>query len=105
MTSLNGNFSASISVLIGKNYDDWCAQMKVIFRFQDVTEVVQEGVQEPKKNPIDAQKVARRDLMKKDAKALFIIHQCVDAIIPKKIRYVDTANKAWDTLETSCYRI
>ena len=77
MTSLNGNFSASISVLIGKNYDDWCAQMKVIFRFQDVTELVQEGVQEPEKNPTEAQKVARRDLMKRDVKTLFIIHQCV----------------------------
>ena len=42
-------------ILIGKNYDDWSAQMKVIFRFQDVTKVVQEGVQEPEKNPTDAQ--------------------------------------------------
>ena len=66
-------------VLIGKKYDDWCAHMKVIFWFQDVTEVVQERVQEPKKNPTDAQKVARYDLMKRDAKTLFIIHQCVDA--------------------------
>ncbi|XP_028184707.1 protein MAIN-LIKE 1-like [Glycine soja] len=57
-----------------KNYDDWCAQMKVTFRFQDVTEVVQEGVQEPDKNPTDAH---------------------------KKIRFVDTAKKAWDTLEKS----
>ncbi|KHN03199.1 hypothetical protein glysoja_045567, partial [Glycine soja] len=71
----NRNFPASMPVLKGKNYDDWCAQMKVIFRFQDVTEVVQEGVQELDTNPTDAQKVAHRDLMKKDAKALFIIHQ------------------------------
>jgi len=78
--------------------------MKVIFRFQDVIEVVQKEVQEPEKNPTDVQKVARCDLMKRDAKALFIIHQCVDAIISKKIRYVDTANKAWDTLEKSCAR-
>jgi len=41
-------------VLIGKNYGDWCAQMKVIFQFQDVTEVVHEGVQELEKNPTDA---------------------------------------------------
>jgi len=40
MASSNGNFPASMPVLKGKNYDDWCAQMKVIFLFQDVTEVV-----------------------------------------------------------------
>ena len=85
MASSNGNFPASMSVLKGKNYDDWCAQMKVIFRFQDVTKVVQEGVQELDRNPTDAQKVAHRDLMKRDAKALFIIHQCVDAIIFRKL--------------------
>ena len=54
MASLNGNFPASMPVLKGKNYDDWCAQMKVIFRFQDVTEVVLEGVQELDRNPTDA---------------------------------------------------
>ena len=31
MASSNGNFPASMPVLKGKNYDDWCAQMKVIF--------------------------------------------------------------------------
>ena len=54
MASSNGNFPASMPVLIGKNYDDWCAKMKVIFRFQDVIEVVQEGVQEPEKNQSNA---------------------------------------------------
>ncbi|XP_006595267.1 uncharacterized protein LOC114381587 [Glycine soja] len=88
-------------ILKGKNYDNWCAQMKVIFRFQDVTEVVKEGVQELDRNPTDTQKVAHRDLMKRDAKALFIIHQCVDADNFQKIRSVDTAKKAWDTLEKS----
>ena len=102
MASSNGNFPASMPVLKGKNYDDWCAQMKVIFRFQDVTEVVQEGVQELDRNPTDAQKVAHRDLMKRDAKTLFIIHQCVDADNFQKIRSANTAKKAWDTLEKSC---
>lgn len=55
MASSNGNFSVTMHVLKGRNYDDWCVQMKVIFRLQDVTKVVQEGVQEPERNPIDAQ--------------------------------------------------
>ena len=101
MASSNGNFPASMPILKGKNYDDWCAKMKVIFRFQDVTEVVQEGVQELDKNPTDAQKVAHRDLMKRASKALFIINQCVDADNFQKIRSADTAKKAWDTLEKS----
>ena len=94
MASSNGNFSTSMYVLVGKNYDDWCAQMKVTFRFQDVTEVVQEGVQEPDKNPTDAHKVAHHDLMKRDAKTLFIIHQCVDVDNFQKIRSADTTKKA-----------
>ncbi|XP_006579169.1 uncharacterized protein [Glycine max] len=77
MASSNGNFPASMLVLKGKNYDDWCAQMKVIFRFQDVTEMVQKGVQELDRNPTDAQ---------------------------KKIRSIDTTKKAWDTLEKSYAR-
>jgi len=39
--------------------------------------------------------------MKKDAKTLFIIHQCVDADNFQKIRSVDTVKKAWDILEKS----
>jgi len=66
-----------------------------------VTEAVQEGVQELDRNPTDAQKVAHRDLMKRDAKTLFIIHQCVDADNFQKIRSANTAKKAWDTLEKS----
>ncbi|KHN34159.1 hypothetical protein glysoja_047163, partial [Glycine soja] len=58
-------------------------------------------VQELDRNPTDAQKVAHRDLMKRDAKALFIIQQCVDADNFQKIRSADTAKKAWDTLEKS----
>ncbi|KAL5162764.1 hypothetical protein HKD37_07G019808 [Glycine soja] len=54
MVSSNGNFPTYMPVLIGNNYDDWYAQMKVTFRFHNVTEVVQEGVQEPEKNPTDA---------------------------------------------------
>ena len=72
MVSSNGNFTTYMPVLIGNNYDDWYAKMKVTFRFHDVTEVVQEGVQEPEKNPTDAQKVARCDLMKRDTKTLLL---------------------------------
>ena len=43
-------------------------------------------------------------MIKRDAKALFIIHQCVNADNFQKIRSIDTAKKTWDTLEKSYAR-
>lgn len=40
----NGNFPANFPVLDGKNYHRWVVQMKVIFRYQDVIDVVKDGV-------------------------------------------------------------
>ncbi|KHN44587.1 hypothetical protein glysoja_027198, partial [Glycine soja] len=61
----------------------------------------QEGVQELDRNPTDVQKVAHCELIKRDTKALFIIHQCVDADNFQKIRSANTAKKAWDILKKS----
>jgi hypothetical protein len=33
--SNNGQFPANLPIVKGQNYDRWCSQMKVIFRFQD----------------------------------------------------------------------
>jgi len=40
----NGNISAHLSVLDGKNWDRW-KQMKVSFEFQEVLEIVSNGVE------------------------------------------------------------
>jgi hypothetical protein len=40
----NGAFPGNLPILNDKNYDSWCKQMKVVFRFQDVWELVQGGV-------------------------------------------------------------
>lgn len=55
-TNVNGHFPANRPIFKGKNYERWCAYMKVIFRFQDVLEIVDEGVPEILKNAVDAQK-------------------------------------------------
>jgi hypothetical protein len=55
--------------------------MNVIFRFQDVVEIVNNGVAALPRNPTDDQNTAHKEQKKKDGKALFIIHQCLDAYI------------------------
>lgn len=50
--------------------------MKVLFGFQDLAE-----------NATEVQRTAHKELKKKDYKALFLIHQCVDpAIFLKSFR-------------------
>ena len=73
--------------------------MRLIFRFQEVTEIVRDGLQELEKKSSDAQRTAHRDAEKRDDKALFIIHQCVDIDNFEKIVSTNTAKEAWDILE------
>ncbi|GAU32405.1 hypothetical protein TSUD_220940 [Trifolium subterraneum] len=39
----NGAFPGNLPILNGKNYDTWCKQMKVVFGFQDVWDLVQDN--------------------------------------------------------------
>jgi len=43
-THPNRNFFANLPILDGKNYDDWCKQMKVIFGYQVICDLVQNGL-------------------------------------------------------------
>nr|KYP69347.1 hypothetical protein KK1_008536 [Cajanus cajan] len=100
MASSNGNFPATLPVLEGgKKFDQWCAKMRVIFGFQDVLDIVKEGVQEVDSGATEDQKAANKEAKKKDCKALFIIHQCVDMGNFEKISNVTTAKEAWEILE------
>jgi hypothetical protein len=75
----NGNIAVHLPVLDGKkNWDRWVKQMKVIFGFQDVLEIVSNGFEPLPENPTDVQRNTHREAKKKDCKALFYIHQCVD---------------------------
>jgi uracil DNA glycosylase len=69
---------------------------RVIFNFQDVLDVVQEGLQELGKDASEAQKSSHRDLKKWDCKALFLINQCVDAANFERIASATSAKQAWD---------
>ncbi|GAU37126.1 hypothetical protein TSUD_278780 [Trifolium subterraneum] len=94
-------FPANLPVFKGENYDRWCAQMKVIFRFQDVLETVINGVAELAANADEAARTHHHELKKKEAKALFIIHQCVDPNIFEKIIEEETSKGACDTLRNT----
>jgi hypothetical protein len=95
----NGNIAAHLPVLDGKkNWDRWVKQMKVIFGFQDVLEIVSNGFEPLPENPTDVQRNTHREAKKKDCKALFYIHQCVDNKVFEKIADAESSKEAWDTL-------
>ncbi|KAK2375345.1 hypothetical protein QL285_076240 [Trifolium repens] len=98
-STTSSQFPANLSVFKGDNYDRWCAQMKVIFIFQDVLEIVTNGVEELAANVDEAARTQHKELKKKDAKGLFIIHQCADSNIFEKIIEEETSKGAWDTLK------
>ncbi|RDX87993.1 hypothetical protein CR513_30472, partial [Mucuna pruriens] len=83
MVGSNGSFPANMSILDGKNFEQWCIKMGVIFGFQEVQQAVY------------------RESKKKDCKALFLIHQCVDSANFEKIALANLAKEAWDILNKS----
>ncbi|XP_019431491.1 PREDICTED: uncharacterized protein LOC109338660 [Lupinus angustifolius] len=98
----NNGFTMSLPVLVGNNYDRWQVQMKVLFGYQEVLEVVQNGVQTVEDDAPEVQQSTFREGKRKDCKALFIIHQCVDESNFEKISSARTSKKAWENLE-KCY--
>ncbi|GAA0146953.1 hypothetical protein LIER_06774 [Lithospermum erythrorhizon] len=74
----------------GKNYNRWSIQMKVLFGFQELTDVVEAGfndVTDPAASATlpQAQKDSLRENMKKDKKALYYRHQALDDATFEKI--------------------
>ena len=99
-TTTSTQFPANLPVFQGENYQRWIAQMKVIFRFQEVVEIVNDGITALEDEASDEQTAVHRDKKKKDGKALFLIHQCVDSNVFEKIIEEETAKGAWDKLKS-----
>ena len=74
--------------------------MKVIFRFQDVVEILNDGISQLEVNAMEAQTAAHKDQRKKDGKVLFLIHQCVDCDVFEKIIEEETTKGAWEKLKS-----
>ncbi|GAU24164.1 hypothetical protein TSUD_83990 [Trifolium subterraneum] len=89
----NGAFPGNLPILNGKNYDSWFKQMKVVFGFQDVWDLVSSGVEPITESSSDVHKATFKEQKKRDYKALFIIHQCV-----KKVR-LQTYKRQFELLQ------
>lgn len=56
------------------NYENWCKQIKVVYCYQDLGDLVKVGVMPLAENVTDEEKIAHKELKKKYYKALFMIH-------------------------------
>jgi len=100
MATMNANFPANFPVLDGRNYDQWSMKMKAILGYQDVWDLVVNGLDPLAANPTAAQQAIYRDA-KKDCKGLCILHQCVNQAIFEKIARSKTSKAAWNVLASS----
>ncbi|GAU34193.1 hypothetical protein TSUD_162940 [Trifolium subterraneum] len=101
-THPNGNFPMNLPILTGnKNYDNWMKQMKVVFLYQDMWGIVTEGVPVLGARAFEEDKESNKELKKRDYKALFIIHQCVDLDNFEKVGDCESSKEAWDILAQS----
>lgn len=99
MASSNGYFPANLPTLDGKNYDNWCRQLKVILGFQDVWELVTNVVEKIGDDATEAQNSVHKVLKKKDCKTQFILHQCVETANIEKIGLASSTKEAWEILQ------
>lgn len=97
----NERIFANIHILNAKNDDKWCKQIKVLFGYQDVLEVIKNGVNHLVVGAMDAQQVTHKEEKNKDFKALFLIHQCVDGDNFEKVGDRESSKQAWEILENA----
>ncbi|GAU17035.1 hypothetical protein TSUD_105340 [Trifolium subterraneum] len=95
------NFHANLPILDGKNWDTWVKQMNVIFIVQEADEQVNTILDPLPANATEQQRTTFREAQKKDNKALFLIHRCVDSKVFEKIADATTSKDAWDIMQKS----
>ena len=88
------NLNTKLPVLDGKNWNRWMIQMRVLFGAQDVLELVTDGYVPVAADATEDEKEAQRETRKRDQKALFFIHQCVDVNVFEKIADCTTSKEA-----------
>ncbi|XP_073225532.1 uncharacterized protein [Cicer arietinum] len=95
----NDKIPTNLLILDSKNYDKWHKQMKVLFGYQDVLDMITNGITPIGKEATAAQQAKFKEDKKKDYKALFLIHSCVDSDNFEKVGNCDSAKTAWGILE------
>ena len=98
-TVSNDRIPTNQPILDSKNYDKWSKQMKVLFGYQEVLEIINNGVTPLRAEATEAQKATFKEEKKKDYKALFLIHSCVDGDNFEKVGDCESAKQAWEILE------
>lgn len=68
--------------------------MKVLFGYQDVLDVITTGVTPLVEEATTVQQATHKEEKKKDYKALFLIHSCVDEDSFEKVGDYDSTKKA-----------
>ena len=102
MTSYgNANYPATLPILKVDNYENWCKQMKVLFRCQGLWDLVKDGVEVLGENASEEEKKKYIESEKLSYKTLFIIHQCVSPDNFEKVSDSESAKEAWEILEKS----
>ncbi|XP_058768102.1 uncharacterized protein LOC131641814 [Vicia villosa] len=97
--SSSDRIPSNLPILDSKNYDKWSKQMKVLFGYQEVLDIVNNGVTPLGAEPTAAHQATFREEKKKDYKALFLIHSCVDGDNFEKVGDCESAKQAWLILE------
>ncbi|KAL2322922.1 hypothetical protein Fmac_027301 [Flemingia macrophylla] len=93
------SFPANFPVLDDKNWNRWSVQMKAIMGFQELSEIVENGLPELAVSATEAEKTLYKEHKKNDCKAMFLIHQCLDEAHFEKISEAKSAKEAWGILE------
>ncbi|XP_019435907.1 PREDICTED: uncharacterized protein LOC109342365 [Lupinus angustifolius] len=94
----NNLSSMRLPILPEKNWDRWRTQMKVLFYFQEVSEVIEEGLPPLNPDATETQRAIHKEAKKRDNKALFLIHRCVNDVHFEKIQNAITSKEVWDIL-------
>ncbi|XP_050876427.1 uncharacterized protein LOC127080138 [Lathyrus oleraceus] len=98
-TVSNDRIPTNLPILDSKNYDKWAKQMRVLFGYQEVLEIIVNGVTQLGAEATDIQRDTHEKEKKKDYKALFLIHSCVDNDNFEKVGDCESAKQAWEILE------
>lgn len=94
MASSNNHLAhQQIPILTEQNYEIWSIKMKSLLRYEGVWDVVIGEYEETGEEAAEN--------MKKDEKALCLIHNGLDDIVLLKISAAESSKKVWDILETN----
>jgi hypothetical protein len=84
------------------NYGSWSIQMRALFGFQDLWELITDGYKEPtveeEAEYTADEKKTLKEQRKKDKKALFLLYQALDESTFKKVAEAMTSKQAWEIL-------